>query len=325
MECKKLMTVIGQYRSIQCIYPYIVPFLRKLELRVAERARFKYEGFVRITAEMIADLKVIKAAVKDMGEPMSMDWMARDRKDTDAVVYTDAATTVGVGGFIADEGGKTFKYLWAEDKEWDQRHHPDITYMELFGVVMAAKLWGADFAGTSVLFWCDNWASVAMAIRKVACFHRRDLNDLLRELCSSVMTHGHHYWIEHIPGVKNEIADAISRDEEVTEDMMDRQGLEQLAASHTDCSKVAKELLERTWFKHTHYIQTTRHERECRCGTDINNRSDKTGLIICEKTGAIIDKAADWKRKENNSKRKRRAKRQSARDRAAKKPKLNNK
>ena len=303
MKTRDIMTIVGQFRSIQCTYPYIVPFLRRLEEAIARKARSNYHGDIRITMEMVKDIDVIRTAVYASKRPMSFEWFlkVKERKVCDVEVYTDAATTIGVGGFVNQDGGGHFQFLWREYPEWNDRHHPDITYMELFGVVLAAKLWGKRFNRLAVGFWCDNWASVMMAIRKVACFHRRDLNDLLRELCQSVMKHDHHYWIRHIPGVKNIIADAISRNEIVPAAAMRQQGIQYLEKQRTDCRQMAIEMLDRTWFKHTHYIQRVRHEKHCHCDTDVNNRYDRTGRIMCKKTNKLIMEAETWTKKEKTN------------------------
>ncbi len=290
-----------------------MPFLRKLEGAIAQKARTQYNGNIRITAEMDKDLDVIRKAVYTMHRPMPFEWFLKSKKrnECDVEVYTDAATTIGVGGFVNRNGGGHFQFLWKEYPEWDRKHHPDITYMELFGVVLAAKLWGKRFHQKAVGFWCDNWASVMMAIRKVACFHRRDLNDLLRQLCESVMDNDHHYWIRHIPGEKNIIADAISRNVRIPAAAMKQHKLKNLEGKRTECREMAIEMLNETWFKHTHYIQRVRHKKHCNCGTDVNNRYDRTGYIMCQKTQRLIKEADKWAKvdKPNQSRLRRNARR----------------
>ena len=45
----------------------------------------------------------------------------------------------------------------------------------------------------------------------MACFRRGDLNDLMTELCEMATKYRFYFWIEHMAGEKNKIADALSR------------------------------------------------------------------------------------------------------------------
>ena len=289
IRVKDLMKIVGQFRSIQCCFPYMIPFLRRLEESIAEKARFHYTGWCRITAEMIEDVEVVRTAVFAAHERMAFKWFTRYkfREEADVEIFTDAATSVGVGGFIKGPKGANFHFYWDSIPNWNVMAHPDITFMELMGVVMAVKLWGSRFEGMAVKLWCDNWAAVAMGARKVACFLRRDLNALLRELCTTAMKERFYFYVQHIPGKDNVIADALSRNIEVTEEDLKRRGTG-LAENPTMCTEEAMRLMAK-WTSNAHSIQQGRHRARCDCGTDINGRRDRTGILICRKTMEAVD------------------------------------
>ena len=181
MKNRKLQRIVGQYRSIQMVYVYIIPFLRSLE-EVTAKKHGNCDVF--ITAQMMKDVEVVEAAVDDADRnQICMYWLLHPRDKGDIEVYTDAATSQGVGGFI-DFGpghGSHFAAMWTDTARWKEPAlKPDIVYMELLGVVLAAELYGSRWTGKSVRFWCDNWAVCKILKRKAACFRRRDLNDLVR-------------------------------------------------------------------------------------------------------------------------------------------------
>ena len=83
-----------------------------------------------------------------------------------------------------------------------------IVYKELFPVVVAAHLWGHQWCCKHVLFHSDNDAVVHILnsrTSKVSCLMR-----LLHSLLFAAACHCFSFSAQHIPGVTNQIADAIS-------------------------------------------------------------------------------------------------------------------
>ena len=82
-------------------------------------------------------------------------------------------------------------------------------WMELFAVVSAAAAWGHLWARKRIIFNCDAGAVVA-ALHK----HRSKATSsmtLIRHLDYLAATHGFDYKCVHIAGVKNIVADPLSR------------------------------------------------------------------------------------------------------------------
>lgn len=85
----------------------------------------------------------------------------------------------------------------------------NVTFLELFPIIVALHLWGASLANTKVVFTSDSM-SVVMAINNQGAkclFVLRLLKTLIR-LC---LLHKVHFSAKHVPGVDNAVADALSR------------------------------------------------------------------------------------------------------------------
>ena len=78
-------------------------------------------------------------------------------------------------------------------------------------VVVALLLWGNKYKNNSVHIWCDNAPTVGQLTKKSARFHREDIMKLVRIICTDTLQQEYHYFIDHIKGVKNQCADALSR------------------------------------------------------------------------------------------------------------------
>ena len=89
---------------------------------------------------------------------------------------------------------------------WRER---SIATLELIPIVIAAALWGPQWHGQMVLFHSDNVAAVCDVNRMFS--SNSSLIHLLRCLSFFAAYFGFHFKAEHVPGVKNSAADALSR------------------------------------------------------------------------------------------------------------------
>lgn len=240
-----MQQIVGQFRSIQVVYPYIIPFLRRLEEVTSLQDNKEY---AIITTEQFEDALVIEHAISDIAaRPMSFGHLLYDKAAADVTIYTDAATggkkpDAGVGGFIYEENVDFFRKLWKHTKSWNTTQFPikpDIVFLELLGVVTTASLWGHRWTGKAVLFRCDNWADCIIVSKKCACFRRPDLNALLRILCKTAIKHRFWFWIKHVRGIDNGTADKLSRFMELDPEDIDIQ----LNPKETPCDDEINRLL----------------------------------------------------------------------------------
>ncbi|KAK3735839.1 hypothetical protein QZH41_007474 [Actinostola sp. cb2023] len=120
---------------------------------------------------------------------------------TDVEVTADAAGSIGYGAF---HGLEWFNGIWSEPQK-----DMSIAYKELFPIVIAADLWGAKWVKLHVLFRSDNEAvDVILNSRtsRVPC-----IMHLVRHLLSSAACYNFTFAAQHIPGIQNSVADALSR------------------------------------------------------------------------------------------------------------------
>ena len=117
-------------------------------------------------------------------------------------VYSDASGTFGCGAFLQSLGW--FQVRWPAC--WDP---VNIAAKELVPIVITAALWGAQWAGHSICFHSDNMAVVAILGKGSST--DRLLMHLLRCLLFYAAYFTFHIHSEHIPGIMNVAADALSR------------------------------------------------------------------------------------------------------------------
>lgn len=119
----------------------------------------------------------------------------------DLEVTSDAAGSLGYGAYFRDE--------WFSGS-WDRSQvSQSIAYKELFPIVVAAHVWGHHWFRQHILFRSDNQAVVYILTTrtsKVPC-----IMQLLRKLLSSAARFNFSFAAQYLPGVHNNIADALSR------------------------------------------------------------------------------------------------------------------
>jgi hypothetical protein len=86
---------------------------------------------------------------------------------------------------------------------------PDISCRELFAIVANCATFGKKLKGKNIMLWSDNSASVD-AINSRRAFNPV-MNSLIRELFYICAIHSFQIQAKHLPGVKNGLADCLSR------------------------------------------------------------------------------------------------------------------
>ena len=119
----------------------------------------------------------------------------------DVEVTSDAAGSVGFGAFWGSE--------WFNGRWIPRQMQFSIAYKELFPIVIAARVWGGQWRQRSVCFHCDNLAVVSILNSRTS----KDplIMHLLRNLLMSAAYFGFAFCAQHVPGVENKVADALSR------------------------------------------------------------------------------------------------------------------
>lgn len=113
---------------------------------------------------------------------------------------SDASGTWGCGAWWNQ---KWFQLPWDE-----QAAELSIVVKEMLPIVIAAAVWGREWRG-HIVCHCDNQAVVAVLASRTS--RLQHLMHLLRTLYFFEAFHGFQLQCIHIPGLKNDIADDLSR------------------------------------------------------------------------------------------------------------------
>ena len=155
---------------------------------------------IRVTKGMVDDLSVWQEFLENHN---GITMMVRDLDEPYLELFTDASGSIGFGAY--------FKGHWTNGL-WPSSIHEaplDITFKELFPIVLAIFLWGNDFKNCKVLFHCDNMAVVRI-INKQSSRDQASMH-LVRSLVEVCLEKNIVFKAQHIPGLNNDIADALSR------------------------------------------------------------------------------------------------------------------
>ena len=119
----------------------------------------------------------------------------------DSYITSDAAGSIG---YAAICGNTWFAARWPPGVD-----KLNIAIKELVPIVLAGKMWGESWKRKRILFKCDNMA-VVQCLKNGTC-RDRHLAYLLRELSILAILANFTFTAVHLPGVKNQLADALSR------------------------------------------------------------------------------------------------------------------
>jgi hypothetical protein len=174
------------------------PFLRRLiNLTIGIREPFYY---LRITKAARADLltwEVFLSSFNGKSLMLPVIWNSSNHMQ----MYTDAAGATGYGAIM---GYEWFFGRW--EGNWQGQ---SITLLELYPIVVAVETWSQKLANCCVEFHSDNQA-VTIIINKQTSKDEQ-IMVLVRRLVLTCLRYNILFQAYHIPGVKNILADALSR------------------------------------------------------------------------------------------------------------------
>ena len=201
---KEMQSLIGSLNfACRAIAPGR-PFCRRLINSI--RGLTKPYHHLRITKEIKADLNIWQTFLKDHNGISlfhNTQWVSNDELH----LFSDSAGGEGFGF------GVYYLGRWASGK-WPQDWHTegltaDITFLEIFPIWVALKLWGKDLMRQRVCFNCDNKAVVDI-INKMTSKNDKVMT-VLRLITLACMRNNLVIKAKHVPGVDNKICDALSR------------------------------------------------------------------------------------------------------------------
>ena len=118
-------------------------------------------------------------------------------------IFSDASGSWGCGAY-AEDTDHWFQFKWPQS--WSER---GIAAKELMPIVMCAAVWGMNWRGVRVMFYCDNEAVVTCLNDRSA--SETHLAHLLRCLFFIQAQFKFEFRAKHIAGKRNTAADALSR------------------------------------------------------------------------------------------------------------------
>ena len=122
--------------------------------------------------------------------------------------FTDAAGSIGIGGYVAIDQAPYFQVKWSEVHMNSNR---DIQWKELVAIVVLIECNASRFRNKYVCIWSDNRPVIDMLIKWRATLRRPDLQHLIRKIAKICIDYNIRPWWEHIEGKRNVIADRLSR------------------------------------------------------------------------------------------------------------------
>lgn len=214
-----LLSVIGKARHMATIYRPLHAFARGLEsfipysnrtTKLGRGPAIRTSAIFRSRLQVLIDCSII---ANKIGVPFS--YFSRPKSnDFDFTVITDASMLVGAGGLASD--GTFFQIRWNEvNLHIPTAAHRDIQWRELAAIytaLMNLEHRHADSLTDSFIHvFTDNDSCKWQLIKMSAPLSRPDLQILINEICIWCVKRRIHLWLDHVPGVHNTIADALSR------------------------------------------------------------------------------------------------------------------
>ena len=214
ISAKNLLSIIGKARHMGTIYRPLNAFARGLEKYVyTGTPKIDLTKQIHLSKALIRDLEFLMYAMEQankFGVPFT--YFVRPLNKPDIICYTDASLTVGIGGVASS--GHYIQQKWS-DINLINAHKKDIVWREMcaiFVLLYALREELKDAFYDKILhIYTDNEPCKWMLINMRAQLYRPDVQELINYICKLLIDYRIQFWIDHIPGKQNVIADALSR------------------------------------------------------------------------------------------------------------------
>ncbi|RXN08505.1 poly [Labeo rohita] len=151
---RELLSILGHLNFAMRIIPQGRPFISHL-LSLASSAH-ALEDIISITDSCRNELSLWISFLKQWNG-LSFFYSNLISSPIDIQLYTDAAPSVGFGGFFR---GRWFASTWPPQLAHLPQQLSSSALFELYPLVAAASLWGKEWSATSIIVHCDNEATV---------------------------------------------------------------------------------------------------------------------------------------------------------------------
>ena len=198
---RELLSIIGKLSFAAKAVPAGRLFLRRL-ISLSTSAK-KLHHYIHLNTEARADISWWQEFLP-MWNGKSYFIESSPTNASNLELYTDASGTHGCGAYYR---GEWFHHDWQPHQQLSPQI--SIQWQELFAIVAATLTWGPHWHRKKVRFNCDNMA-IVLAWQGQSSKQPRIVN-LFRRLFFSAAEHNFTLTLVHLLGIKNGIADSISR------------------------------------------------------------------------------------------------------------------
>ncbi|XP_043910247.1 uncharacterized protein LOC122787541 [Protopterus annectens] len=196
---KQLQELVGLMNFACKVIPVGRSFMRRLAAKGSGCTKPHHR--IRITQGMKEDLGVWWSFLSDYNGIAI--WQEGDQLPP-AQLFTDAAGGIGFGGYFQDHW---FSMAWPSQLK--NRVDISIADMEFFPVVVALEIWGAQMKNRVVWLRSDNNSVVHIVNNQLG--GKGVLGRMMRYFTFKCLTFNVTVKAQHIPGIDNSLADALSR------------------------------------------------------------------------------------------------------------------
>lgn len=200
LSLRQLQSLIGGLNFVcKAVSPGRAFLRRLIDLtRGVTRPHYK----VRISAGAKEDIRAWISFLQHFnGSVMFLESELRDNEYFQ--FYTDSAGSIGFGVYF---GGKWVQGKWPS---FVLERAYSIAFLELFPIVVGLTIWGPVLANRKVLFWSDNQTVVHVVNNQTSKCPK--IMTLVRRMVTVCLVHNIRFTAKHVPGVRNELADSLSR------------------------------------------------------------------------------------------------------------------
>ena len=204
---KELFSLTGKARhaSVQC--KALSSFARGVEVHGHELKKWHHR--INMSSRLKKDINLIIEGLKhNQSNGKSFDFILKPRDCFDFTAYTDAAGSLGIGGYVDIPHAPFFQVGWHQVSDTSDK---DIHWKEMVAICVLIESNIDLFKGKCINIWCDNEPVVWMLIKWRAPLDRKDLQHILRRIAKLCIFNDIVPWWDHIEGHRNITADRLSR------------------------------------------------------------------------------------------------------------------
>ena len=199
---RELLSLLGNLNFASRVIPQVQSFVAYLLSLVASVKQLHH--YMRLNKECLLDIAMWHRFLTEWNG-VALFLGQEVIKAVDFTLYIDAAAMVGYGGFFRN---RWFQGRWPAELMLKDNEQLSIAFCELYPIVMSAILWGSEWKGKKIFFYCDSEATVHIINKGIS--KVQPIMMLMRCLTWCAASGNFIIIARHIPGINNNIADASS-------------------------------------------------------------------------------------------------------------------